>query len=68
MASTIMGSTETTLYTIAIYVGAVKIKNIRTYLFKLYKFKILGVSPKNPQFFNFISQSYKIYILLIFLY
>ncbi len=24
-----MGSTETTLYTIAIYVGAVKIKNIR---------------------------------------
>ena len=29
MASTIMGSTETTLYTIAIYVGAVKIKNIR---------------------------------------
>lgn len=29
MASTIMGSPETTLYTIAIYVGAVKIKNIR---------------------------------------
>lgn len=29
IASTIMGSTETTLYTIAIYVGAVKIKNIR---------------------------------------
>lgn len=29
IASTIMGSTETTLYTIAIYTSAVKIKNIR---------------------------------------
>jgi len=29
MASTIMGSTETTLYIIALYTGAVKIKNTR---------------------------------------
>lgn len=29
MASTIMGSTETTIYTIAIYTGSVKIKNTR---------------------------------------
>lgn len=29
IASTIMGSTETTLYTIAIYTGCIKVKNTR---------------------------------------
>lgn len=33
IASTIMGSTETTLYTIAIYTSCVKIKKIRFVLF-----------------------------------
>ncbi len=33
MASTIMGSTETTLYTIAVYTTSVKIKNTRFILF-----------------------------------
>lgn len=43
MASVIMGSTETTLYTIAIYTSAVKIKNTRFILLAALTADIVGI-------------------------
>ena len=43
VASTIMGSTETTLYTIAVYTGCVGIKNIRFVLFASLIADIIGM-------------------------
>lgn len=43
MASTIMGSTETTLYTIAIYTSCVKIKNTRYILLAALAADIVGI-------------------------
>lgn len=43
MASTIMGSTETTLYTIAIYTSCVKIKNTRLILVAALVADIVGI-------------------------
>lgn len=43
MASTIMGSTETTLYTIAIYTSCVKIKKTRFVLFPALIADIVGI-------------------------
>ena len=43
IASTIMGSTETTLYTIAIYTGAVGIKNIRFVLWAALCADLIGI-------------------------
>lgn len=43
MASTIMGSTETTLYTIAIYTSCVKIKKTRFVLFAALVADIVGI-------------------------
>lgn len=43
IAATIMGSTETTLYTIAVYTSVVKIKNIRFVLFVALLADIVGM-------------------------
>ena len=43
MASVIMGSTETTLYTIAIYTSCVKIKNTRGIIFAALTADIIGM-------------------------
>lgn len=43
IASTIMGSTETTLYTIAVYTGAVKIKKTRFILLAALAADIVGI-------------------------
>ena len=43
MASTIMGSTETTLYTIAIYTSCVKIKNTRFVLLACLAADVVGI-------------------------
>ncbi len=43
MASTIMGSTETTLYTIAVYTSCVKIKKTRGILFAALTADIIGM-------------------------
>lgn len=43
IASTIMGSTETTLYTIAIYTGAIGVKNIRFVLWVALCADIVGM-------------------------
>lgn len=43
LASVIMGSTETTLYTIAVYTGSVKIKNTRFILFAALMADITGI-------------------------
>lgn len=43
MASTIMGSTETTLYTIAIYTSSVKIKKTRFVLFASLMADLVGI-------------------------
>lgn len=43
IASTIMGSTETTLYTIAVYTGCVGIKNIRFVLWAALAADIVGM-------------------------
>lgn len=43
MASTIMGSTETTLYTIAIYTGCVKIKKTRFILLAALTADVVGI-------------------------
>lgn len=43
MASTIMGSTETTLYTIAIYTSCVKIKNTRNILLAALLADLVGI-------------------------
>ena len=43
MASTIMGSTETTLYTIAIYTSCVKIKKTRGILFAALTADVIGI-------------------------
>ena len=43
MASVIMGSTETTLYTIAIYTGCVKIKNTRGILLAALIGDVVGI-------------------------
>lgn len=43
LASVIMGSTETTLYTIAVYTGSVKIKNTRNVLIAALAADITGI-------------------------
>lgn len=43
LASVIMGSTETTIYTIAVYSSSVKIKNIRFVLFAALTADIVGI-------------------------
>ena len=43
MASTIMGSTETTLYTIAIYTSCIKVKNTRLVLVAALTADIIGM-------------------------
>lgn len=43
MAATIMGSTETTIYTIAVYTSIVKIKKIRFVLFAALMGDLLGM-------------------------
>ena len=43
LASIIMGSTETTLYTIAVYTGSVKIKNTRFILIAALMADITGI-------------------------
>ena len=43
MASTIMGSTETTIYTIAIYTSCVKIKKTRGILFAALTADVIGI-------------------------
>ncbi len=43
IASTIMGSTETTLYTISIYTGCIKVKNSRGILFAAIAADIVGI-------------------------
>ena len=43
IASTIMGSTETTLYTIAIYTGSVEIKNTRFVLWAALLADLIGI-------------------------
>ena len=45
MSSTIMGSTETTLYTIALYTSAVKIKKTRFVLFAALLADFVGMLP-----------------------
>lgn len=59
IASTIMGSTETTLYTIAIYTSAIKIKKIRFVLVA----SLIGDIVRNYCFCLFLS----IYVVGIFL-
>lgn len=44
MASTIMGSTETTIYTIAIYTSCIKVKNTRKILLAALVADIVGIS------------------------
>ena len=47
IASTIMGSTETTLYIIAIYTGCIKVKNIRFILFAALIADFIGILVSN---------------------
>ena len=51
IASTIMGSTETTLYTIAIYTSVVKIKKTRGILFAA----LVGDIVRNVDFCSILS-------------
>ena len=51
IASTIMGSTETTLYTIAIYTSVVKIKKTRGILFAA----LMGDVVRNVDFCSILS-------------
>lgn len=51
IASTIMGSTETTLYTIAIYTSVVKIKKTRGILFAA----LVGDVVRNVDFCSILS-------------
>ena len=44
MAAVIMGATETTLYTIAVYTGVVKIKNTRFVLFAALIADVVGIA------------------------
>lgn len=44
MASVIMGATETTLYTIAVYTGIVKIKKIRFVLYAALIADVIGIA------------------------
>ena len=61
MASTIMGSTETTLYTIAIYTGVVKIKKTRGILVAA----LLGDIVRNADFCNGLSNFVENFLLTI---
>lgn len=47
IASTIMGSTETTLYTIAIYTSCVKVKKTRYILFAALTADVVGIIASN---------------------
>lgn len=44
MAAVIMGATETTLYTIAVYTGIVKIKKIRFVLYAALIADVVGIA------------------------
>ena len=44
MAAVIMGATETTIYTIAVYTGIVKIKNTRFVLFAALIADVVGIA------------------------
>ena len=54
IASTIMGSTETTLYTISIYTGCVGVKNTRFVLFAALVANLVGIIV-SVVIWNFIS-------------
>lgn len=47
IASTIMGSTETTIYTIAIFTGCINVKNIRFILFAALFADFVGIVTSN---------------------
>ena len=55
IASTIMGSTETTLYTIAIYTSCIKIKKTRFILLAALTADITGIIVSNP-IWNFLQK------------
>ena len=64
IASTIMGSTETTLYTIAIYTSVVKVKKIRFVLVCA----LLADIVRNGFFYCFLSNFVVEFSLTFFLY
>ena len=47
IASTIMGSTETTLYTIAVYTSCIKVKNTRFVLWTALFADLVGILVSN---------------------
>lgn len=59
MASTIMGSTETTLYTIAIYTSQVKVKKIRFVL----ALALVADLVRNGCFCHFLSNYVDMFFL-----
>ena len=64
IASTIMGSTETTLYTIAIYTSAVGIKKIRFVLIA----SLVGTFVRCFDLCRFLSNFVVIFFLTFFLF
>ncbi len=59
IASTIMGSTETTLYTIAIYTGVAKIKKTRGILIAA----LIGDMVRNVSFYRYLEDYVEMFLL-----